>query len=179
MMKKWLGIIISAVMVVAVSSAGAFAANSATINVTVSIAQEASISVTGVPVDFGAMKIGGSAVSASAVVVKNNGSGGNQTYSLSLINPSGWTAVTTAPEVDQYRLSSAFDATGAVTWNPTNHALTTSSQASTATKFSGSETGTAVPYNADRHLYLKLETPSATSLSGSKTIQIVVTASVD
>ncbi|MCX5713239.1 MAG: hypothetical protein NT033_00155 [Candidatus Omnitrophica bacterium] len=178
-MKKWLGIIISAVMAVAVSYAVAFAANSATINVTVSIAQKASISVTGGPVDFGAMKIGGSSVSSSAVVVKNNGSGGNETYSLSLINPSGWTAVTAAPGVDQYRLSSAFDATGTVTWNPTNHALTTSSLPSTAAKFAGSETGTAVLYNADRHLYLKLETPSATLSSGSKTIQIVIMASVD
>ena len=178
-MKKLLGIIISAVIAVAVSSTGVFAANSATINVTVSIAEEASISVTGGPVDFGAMKIGGSGVSASAVVIKNNGSGGNETYSLSLINPSGWTATTTAPGLDQYRLSCAFDATGTVTWNPANHALIASSQASTATKFAGSETGTAVPYNADRHLYLKLETPSATSSSGSKTIQIVVTASVD
>lgn len=178
-MKKWLGIIIGAVVIIAVSSVGAFAGNSATINVTVSIAQSASISVTGGPVDFGTMNIGGSAVSSSAVVIKNNGSGGNETYSLSLISPSGWTAVTTAPALDQYRLSSAFDATGTVTWNPTNHALTISSQASSATKFAGSETGTAVPYNADRHLYLKLETPSATSSSGSKTIQIVVTASVD
>jgi hypothetical protein len=178
-MKKWLGIIVSAGMFVMVLSAGAFAASSATINVTVSIAQEASISVTGGPVDFGAMKIGGSAVSSTAVVVKNTGSGANETYSLSLVNPSGWTAVTTAPGIDQYRLSSAFDATGTVTWNPVNHALTTSSQASTTTKFAGSETGTAVPYNADRHLYLKLETPSATSSSGSKTIQAVIIASVD
>ncbi|MDD5174141.1 MAG: hypothetical protein PHV48_04880 [Candidatus Omnitrophica bacterium] len=178
-MNKWLGIVISAVVVVAVSSVGAFADNSATINVTVSIAQEASISVTGGPVDFGTMKIGDSAVSTSAVVIKNDGSGSNQTYSLLLINPSGWTAVTTEPGVDQYRLSSAFDATGNVIWNPANHALTTSSQISTVTKFAGSETGTAVPYSADRHLYLKLETPSATSSSGSKTMQIVVTASVD
>ena len=177
-MKNLLMIIIS-VMIVMAFCGSAFAANSATINVTVSIAQEASISVTGGSVDFGAMKIGGSSVSTLAVIVQNNGLGGNQTYSLSLINPSDWTAVTTVPGVDQYRLSSAFDATGTVTWNPTNHALSASSQASTATKFAGSETGIAVPFNAARHLYLKLETPSATSSSGSKTMQILVTASVD
>lgn len=178
-MKRVLGILIGVVVVIAVAAVAAFAGSSATINVTVSIAQQASISVTGGPVDFGTMSIGGSAVSSSAVVVTNNGSGGSETYSLSLVNPSGWTAVTTAPGADQYRLSSAFDGTGTVTWNPTNHALTTSSQASGATKFAGSETGTAVPYNADRHLYLKLETPSTTSASGSKTIQILITAAVD
>jgi len=178
-MKKWLGIVVSAVVLATVSSAAVFAANSATINVNVSITQEASISVTGGTIDFGAMKISDSAISTSAIVVKNNGSGGNETYSLSLINPSVWTAVTTAPGVDQYRLSCAFDATGTVTWNPANHALTTSSQPSTVTKFAGSETGVAVPYNSDRHLYLKLETPSATTSPAAKTIQTVITASVD
>ena len=180
-MGRWLGVVLSVGMLVTAVYSGAFAAtNSATIDVTVSITQEASISVTGGPVAFGAMKIGGSAVSTTPIVIKNNGTGGTETYSLSLVNPSVWTAVTTAPGIDQYRLCSAFDATGTIlTWDPAVHALTTSSQASTLTKFAGSEKGAAVPYNEDRHLYLKLETPSATSSPSSKTIQVMVTASVD
>ena len=179
-MGKWLSVIIGVVAMITVASAGAFAANSATVDVTVSIAQEASISVTGGPVAFGAMKIGDSAVSTAPVTVKNNGSGASETYSLYLNNPSGWTAVITAPGVDQYRLSCAFNADNNVaSWAPANYALTTSSQTATVSKFAGNETGAGVPYNADKHLYMKLETPSATTSSSAKTIQVVIVAVVD
>ncbi len=176
---KYFLMVIATVMMAALFSTYAFAANSATINVTVSIAAQASISVTGGPVDFGTMGIGASSVSTTQVVVKNNGSGGNETYSISLIDPSGWTSVVTAPGAEQYRLSCAFDADGSLTWNPTNNALTTTTQASTATKFAGDETGLHVPYNADRHLYFKMETPSSTSSTTGKTIQVVIVAAVD
>ena len=176
---RYLLMVIAAVMMVVLLSTTAFAGNSATINVTVSIAAQASISVTGGPVDFGTMSIGASSVSTAPVVVKNNGSGGNETYSISLIDPSGWTSVVTAPGAEQYRLSCAFDADGSLTWNPTNNALTTTTQASTATKFAGDETGLHVPYNADRHLYFKMETPSSTTSTTGKTIQVVIVAAVD
>jgi len=176
--KNLLMIIIS-VMVIMAFSGSAFAASSATINVTVSIAAEASISVTGGAVGFSSMGVGASAVSTTPVVIKNNGSGGSETYSLSLVNPSVWTAVTTTPGAEQYRLSSAFDADGNLTWDPVNQALTAASQVSTTTRFAGDETGAGVPFNAERHLYFKIETPSTTSSVGQKTIQVVVTASVD
>jgi len=163
-----------------VVSLTAHAANPATFVVTVSIAAEANIEVVqGGPIDFGVMRTGASAVSSSAIVIKNSGSGANQTYSLALTNPAGWTAVTATPGVDQYRLSCAFDSDGNVTWNPANHALTTSSIASTTTRFAGDETGTGVPYNAIRHLYLKMETPSSTSSPSKKSIQVTISASVD
>ncbi|MDP3791306.1 MAG: hypothetical protein Q8R38_04605 [Candidatus Omnitrophota bacterium] len=171
--------IVGMVAIVALFSTNAFAGNSATINVTVSIAAQASISVTGGPVDFGTMNIGAASVSTTPIVVKNNGSGGNETYSISLIDPSGWTSVITTPSTEQYRLSCAFDADGNLTWNPTNHALATSTQVSTSTKFAGDETGLHVPYNAERSLYFKIETPSSTSSTTGKIMQVVVVATVD
>ena len=179
-MKKCLLVIIGVVSLMITFSTAALAENPATFVVTVAIATEASIDVIqGGPIDFGIMSTGDSAVSGSAVVVRNSGSGGNQTYSLALINPTSWTAVTTTPGAEEYRLSGAFDSDGVVTWNPVNHALTTSSVASTGTKFAGDETGTGVSYNADRHLYLKMETPSTTLSPSEKSIQVTITASVD
>lgn len=180
MIKIYLLVGISVVMLMMAFSTAALAENPAMFVVTVSIATEASIDVIqGGPIDFGVMSTGDAAVSGSAVIIRNSGSGGNQTYSLALANPASWTAVTTTPGADEYRLSGAFDSDGVLSWNPVNHALTTSSVASTGTKFAGDETGTAVPHNADRNLYLKMETPSATSSASEKSIQVTVTASVD
>ncbi|MFC1624617.1 hypothetical protein ACFL28_04825 [Candidatus Omnitrophota bacterium] len=172
-------IIATAVLILALSST-AGAGESETFDVTVSITASASISVTGGPINFGTMGVGSTDVSSSAITVTNDGSGSDQTYSVALVDPSGWTAVTAAPGFDEYRLSAAFDADGAsITWSPTNHALTTTSTASSASKFAGDQSGTAVPYNETRSLYLQLETPSATASPSAKTIQVSITASVD
>lgn len=179
-MKRHLFTIISVMTLVMGVSTSALAENPATFMVTVSIAAEANIDVIqGGPIVFGIMNTGDSEISDSAIVIRNSGSGGNQTYSLALTNPAVWTAVTTTPGMDEYRLSAAFDSDGNLTWNPANHALTTSSVASTATKFAGDETGRGVPYNAIRHLYTKMETPSMTSSASEKSIQVTITASVD
>jgi len=178
-MKKYLGVMICVAAFMIFVSASAFAGNPESFNVTVSISTAASITVTGGPVSFGTMSTGSSLVSSSPVTVKNTGSGSSQTYSLSLSNPAGWSAVTTTPGFNEYRLSGAFDADGTLTWDLANHALTTSSVASSAAKFAGDETGIGVPYNADRHLYLKMETPSGTSSPSQKTIQVTITAAID
>jgi len=179
-MKKLYLPIVWAMLFVVVFAPGAAADNPATFTVTVSIAAEANIDVVqGGPVDFGVMNAGDVAVSSQAVVIRNSGSGASQTYSLSLSNSADWTAVTTTPGVDQFRLCGAFDSNGTLSWNPANHALTTNPVAATGTRFAGDETGAGVPYNAIRHLYLRMETPQSTSTSAQQSIQVIINASVD
>ena len=178
-MKKYLWVMIGVLSLLTAISSPAFAANSANFNVTVSIAASADITVTGGPVDFGIKNTNSSAVSTSAIVVKNTGSGSAITYSLKLTNPSVWTAVSAAPGFDQYRLSAAFDSAGTgITWAAT-HALTTASVEASATQFAGNQTGEAVAYNAERKLWLKMETPNGTSSPSAKTIAVTLTATVD
>ena len=178
-MKKYLWIIIGVLSLLTAISSLAFAANSANFNVTVSIAASADITVTGGPVDFGVKNTNSSASSTSAIVIKNTGSGSAQTYSLKLTDPSGWTAVTTAPEFDQYRLSAAFDSAGTDIMWATTHALTSASVAASATQFAGNQTGAAVAYNVERKLWLKIETPNGTSSPSQKTIAVTLTTTVD
>ena len=179
-MKKWIAVVIGAVVMVGICSTGAFAANTANFNVTVSIAASADITVTaGGPVDFGVKSTNSSAVSSSAIVIKNTGSGSAQTYSLNLTDPLVWRSVTTVPGVDQYRLSAAFDSAGTgVTWG-TSQALTTTSVAASATQFAGNQTGLNVAYNDSRSIWLKMETPSSTSSTSQKTIGVTITATPD
>ena len=179
-MKKWLGTIISAVVVVGVFSTGAFAANTASFNVTISIAAAADITVVaGGPVDFGVKSVNSSAVSTAPVTIKNTGSGSTETYSLNLTDPTVWKSVITAPGFDQYRLSAAFDNAGTgITWGA-NQALTTTSVAASATQFAGNQSGLAVPYNSQVSIWLKMETPTGTSSPSQKTIAVTITATVD
>lgn len=157
-----------------------FAAVSEIFEVQVSIAAAASISLSGGPINFGTMSVNTSSVSTNAVTIKNNGTGSNQTYSLSITNPTGWTAVTdTAPGFNQYRMFAAFDGDGTIEWNNANHSVSTSPTAASATKFKGDQTGTGVSWDQERKLYVKLETPQATNSQGVKAIPVTVTATVD
>jgi len=178
--KKYLWIITGVLSLVIAAPSKALAANSQTFNVTISIAASADITVVqGGPIDFGVKGAGSSAVASSAVIIKNTGSGSNQTYSLNLLNPSGWTAVNTVPGFDQYRLSASFDNAGTgIVWGD-NDVLTTASVPASATQFAGNQTGLAVPYNAERKIWLKIEAPSGTSSPSQKNIQVVLSATVD
>ena len=178
-MKKYLGIMIGVMSLIMAISAPAFAASTANFNVTISIAAAADITVvTGGPIDFGVKSTNSSAISTSAIVVKNTGSGSAQTYSLNLTDPLIWKAVTAAPGFDQYRLSAAFDGVGTgITWG-VNNALTGISVAASATQFAGNQTGVAVPYNDQRSIWFKIETPNGTSSPTQKTIAVTLSATV-
>src|SRR5438874_12618462 len=83
-------------------TAPALAANPATISVTVTI-QNLSVSASG-PVALGTVVAGSQTVSAGASTVTNDGNV-TETYSLSLTNPSSWTAVQAAPSAaEEYAL---------------------------------------------------------------------------
>lgn len=163
---------IGLVMVVLLSSV-AQAATTADINVTVTI-QSVSVTATGTYA-FGTVVVSSSTVSVTAITVTNNGNVA-ETFSLKLTNPGSWTAVLTAPGSEEYRLSAMFNANGDSTFVPANHGLTTSSVASSASKFAGTQTGLAVAAAATRSLWLKFEAPSGTAVTTEQTIVVTVTA---
>ncbi len=152
------------------------AANPATINVTVTI-QNLSVSASG-PIAFGTVVAASVTVSSDSSHVVNDGNV-TETYSLNLTNPGGgWTAVQDAPVSEQYCLSAQFNsaqpAGGSFTY--ANHALSTTSTASSGTKFAGDQTGLSVPVSGERYLWFKFEAPSSTSVTTEQTIVVTVTA---
>lgn len=154
-----------------------YAGQTDTLTVKVRITPAISVNITETELSLGDVAAGGTKVSAAAVTVTNNGSGANETYSLSLSNPSGWTASQTAAGVETYILNAAFDADGAgISWNNTNHALSTTAVPCSATKFAGDQTGAVVPYNAARKLWFQFKAPTATSVSTEQGIVVTITA---
>lgn len=154
-----------------------YAASSDSVAVKVTITPSISVSITEDSLSLGSVDAGATKISTSAVTVTNNGSGVNETYSLSLANPSGWTASQAAAGVETYVLDAAFSASvSGITWSETNHALSTTPVVSSSTKFAGDQTGTNVPYNATRKLWFQFKAPTATSVSAEQSIVVTVTA---
>jgi hypothetical protein len=152
----------------------AYAANPATINVTVTI-QNLSVSTSG-PIAFGVVVASSTTVNATASTVTNDGNVA-ETYDLKLTDPGGWTAVVAAPGAEEYCLSAQFNSTEptAVSFDG-DHDLSTSDQTSSATIFAGDETGLSVAASATRSLWLKFEAPTSTAVTSEQTIVVTVTA---
>ena len=154
----------------------AFAANPATISVTVTI-QNLSVSATG-PIAFGTVVASSQTVSSSASTVTNDGNV-SETMSLSLTNPSSWTAVQAAPSAaEEYALLAQFNSSAptAASFTYTDHALSTTSVASSSSKFAGNQTGLSVAASATRSLWLRFNAPTSTSVTSQQTITVTVTA---
>ena len=156
-------------------ASGIQAANPATIDVTVTV-QSLSVSATG-PIAFGTVTSGSVTVNSTASTVTNDGNV-TETYSLNLTNPGGWTAVQAAPGSEEYCLSAQFNSIEptAVSFTYTNHALSTTSTACSASKFAGDQTGLSVPATETRSLWFKFEAPSNTTVTSEQTIVVTVTA---
>jgi hypothetical protein len=152
------------------------AANPATINVTVTI-QNLSVSATG-PIAFGTVVASSVTVSSDSSHVVNDGNV-TETYSLDLTDPSGWTAVQAAPASEQYCLSAQFnsDQPASGDFNYTDHALSTTSTACSASKFAGDQSGLSVPASDTRYLWFKFEAPTSTTVTTEQTIVVTITAS--
>ncbi len=134
------------------------------------------------PIAFGTVVAPSTTVSATASTVINTGDQ-TQTYSLSLTNPGGWTAVQAAPGVGEYCLSAMFSTAqpAAGSFSYADHALATGAPgpACTATKFGNGtvgECGLSVPTPETRSLWFKFEAPASTTVSGEQTITVTVTA---
>lgn len=154
-----------------------YAASSDSVTVKVTITPSISVNITESTLALGSIAAGSTKLSATAVTVNNDGSGISETYSLSLTNPSGWTASQTAAGSETYVLNAAFDADGAgITWSEANHALSTTATAASLTKFAGDQTGISVPYNSVRKLWFQFKAPTATSVSAEQSIVVTVTA---
>jgi len=166
--------VLAAALLVGGSSA-AWAANPATISVTVTI-QNLSVSATG-PIAFGTVVAGSETVSGSASTVTNDGNV-TETYSLSLTNPASWTAVQAAPAAEQYALLAQFNSAAptAASFTYANHALSTTSTASSGTKFAGNETGLSVAAAATRSLWFRFNAPTSTAVTSQQSITVTVTA---
>ena len=152
------------------------AANPASISVTVTI-QSLSVSAIG-SISFGTVVAGSQTVSSSASTVTNDGNV-TETFSLSLTNPSVWTAVQAAPSApEEYALLSQFSTSAplAATFTYLNHALSTTSVASTLIKFAGDLTGLTVAPSASRSLWFLFNAPTSTSVTTQQTITVIVTA---
>lgn len=151
------------------------AANPATINVTVTI-QNLSVSASG-PIAFGTVTASSVTVSSDSSHVVNDGNV-TETYSLNLANPASWTAVQAAPGAEEYCLSAQFNSSEptAVSFTYADHALSTTSTASSASKFAGDQTGLSVPATEARYLWFKFEAPSSTAVTTEQTIVVTITA---
>ncbi|HEX9912226.1 MAG TPA: hypothetical protein VGB01_03155 [candidate division Zixibacteria bacterium] len=176
MKTKFFIIICCILLLLSINLSSALAANPANINATVTI-QNLSVNATG-PIDFGIVVIGSATVSSAASTVTNDGNV-TETYSLSLTNPAGWTAVQSTPSDEQYCLSAMFNtsqpASGTFTY--ADHALSVTSIACSATEFAGDQTGLSVPATQTRSLWLKFEAPSSTTVTTQQTIVVTITAS--
>jgi hypothetical protein len=154
---------------------GVFAANPATINVTVTI-QNLSVSATG-PIAFGTVTVSSATVATDSSEVTNDGNV-TETYSLNLTDPASWTAVQAAPGVDEYCLSAQFNSDLPLVGDYTyaDHALSTAPVACSGTKFAGDQTGLSVAASGVRYLWFKFEAPSSTAVFTQQTIVVTVTA---
>jgi len=170
---KW-GVLLAAVLTIV--APGAQAANPAIITVTVTI-QNLSVATSG-PIAFGTVASGSVTVAADSSLVTNDGNI-TETYSLDVTNPAGWTAVQAAPGVDEYALSAQFNSIQptAVSFNYTDHALSTTSTAASATQFAGNQTGLSVASSGTRYLWLKFEAPSSSTVFTEQSIVVTLTAS--
>lgn len=137
-----------------------------------------SVSVSPATLTLPNVSVGGTVVSGSGIVATNDGNV-NETLSLNLTNPAGWTASGTAPGAEIYVLNGAFDADGlGITWAEANHAITTTPVSSSATKFAGDQNGTNIAAGINRTLWFQFKAPTSTSVTTQQTINVTVTASL-
>jgi flagellar hook assembly protein FlgD len=100
----------------------------------------------------------------------------NTTYSLCLINPQGWKASQTETGRETYILNAAFDSDGLLTWDETNHALSTEPVRASLSKFASDQTGIDVEPGQQRTLWLQFKAPTATSIDTEQNIEVIITA---
>ena len=158
-----------------VPASKAFAASSDTVSVTVTISATISVTITEGPIDFGPLSVGATAISSGALIVTNDGSGIAETYSLSCSNTAAWDAAATA-SADHFVLSAQFNSDQPTSFDAVNDVLSNTPVAATATKFAGNETGVSVAHNAERDLWLEIQTPTTTAATAQQTITLTVSA---
>lgn len=127
--------------------------------------------------NMGAIEINSATTnSADKITVINDGAS-NATYSLSLVNPQGWTASQSEAGPEIYILNAAFsEGIEDVNWSEANHALSTVPVRSTSTKFAGNQTGVNVAPSEEGTLWLQFKAPTATSITTEQDIEVIISA---
>jgi hypothetical protein len=167
----------AAVLALGAAASPVWAANPATITVTVTI-QNLSVSAVG-NIAFGTVTTSSQTVSADSSFVTNDGNV-TETFSVSLTNPATWTAVQAAPSAaEEYALLALFNAArpAAGTFGYANHALSTTPVASSGTKFAGDQTGLSVAAAGTRSLWFRFNAPTSTAVTTQQSITVTITAS--
>jgi hypothetical protein len=153
----------------------AFAAPTDTVSITVTISATVSVDIAEASYDFGSLSIGATQISATSLTLTNDGSGIDETYSLSCSDTADWTAGSGAA-ADTFVLSAQFNSVAPVSFDAVNDVLSTTPVAASGTLFAGDETGVSVPYNDVRNLWLQIQTPTTTAATGQQAITLTVTA---
>lgn len=138
------------------------AAETATVNVTVSIGQTISVALSAGSINLGSGAESGILTGGSAIIATNDGNI-SENLELSVGNSANWTASATAVGVDQFIADFSID-TG-VSWAAINPA-------------GGTSLVNGVAKDATQDFHLQIQLPSSTDNAGvSQTIPVTVTAS--
>ena len=121
--------------------------------------------------------MGDEVISDQALTVTNTGNI-TETFSLNLVDPSGWTAVQTDPDDETYVLNGMFNSTQpvAVSFVENNHALSIIPQQCTLNKFAGDQTGVGISSSDTRSLWVEFRAPTMTAIVTPQTIRLIITA---
>jgi hypothetical protein len=162
MMKRILSIVTITAFLFS-NALSAFAGPSGAVQVTVTISKTLSIAVTGGPIDFGSLGVGETAVSATAVSVTNDGSGADETVTLTVTDPvpgPNWTQGTPGNEV--YRISF--------------QAAATQPAAGDANWKLPADYSEVLSYDETDSVWIKLETPTVTAITAPQSMTVTFTA---
>lgn len=124
--------------------------------------------------NFGLVGLGSETQSGNSLTVTNLGTAA--TYSLNLISPPSWTASQTAAGDETFVLNAAFNSTSTISWNISNHALSTTAIPCSLTQFAGDQNGMNVPSAEVRNLWLQFLAPITSVIDTQQAIQVIVTA---
>lgn len=178
-MKKLLaGLVVLGGIALYVGSAQA--ALTADLTITVTPAGTKSIAIAGSPYDFGSLNVGVSSVSATAVVIENDGTLPMQVGAQVTTQGAPWT-VGAAPGDDIYNLRALFNTTRPADGDFTavTDDLTTGLTLATAAVYAGDESGLNVAPAAavdNRNLWLRIDMPTSTSVSTQRSIVVQLSA---
>lgn len=131
-------------------------------------------------IDFGSMAPGAVAsIDDTPTVIRNSGSGVNQTYKMSANSPGVWTAGSSAIH-DTYVLKAAFHgsepAPASFGSEDTLVEDTEITASGTVLSIDGSVTGLSVPYNAERSIWYEFQPPATSTLTDEQNITVTITA---
>jgi len=135
-----------------------------------------SVSIAETSYDYGSLDIESSSITASIIKVTNDGNI-TGTYEIKCSGSADWDVGSGTPAPDQFRLLAIFNSVqpADVDFSTKTDYLVTSNRTSSATVFSGNQTGKDVPASSDRNIWFKLQMPSNSSTFDQQIITVTIT----